>query len=176
MPGFEPGTSCTPSRRASQAALHPEGLKSTMDSELPIRIVLVAPPAGIDYGIQHGSGSTYETLFVQQQTRGDVSFDFDVRVADTRKDGQPNFLGPFVQGPPTGRFIYVDVGTYAGQKNTPWARRMKIPLGGITWALIKKARSKSGQRLVARIQGTGKDGGPVCATVALIDGWEIGKG
>ena len=24
MPGFEPGTSCTPSRRASQAALHPE--------------------------------------------------------------------------------------------------------------------------------------------------------
>src|SRR6187402_1000317 len=24
MPGFEPGTSCTPSRRASQAALHPD--------------------------------------------------------------------------------------------------------------------------------------------------------
>ena len=25
LPGFEPGTSCTPSKRASQAALQPEG-------------------------------------------------------------------------------------------------------------------------------------------------------
>src|SRR5947209_13407976 len=28
-PGFEPGTSCTPSKRASQAAPRPEGLYST---------------------------------------------------------------------------------------------------------------------------------------------------
>jgi hypothetical protein len=146
-----------------------------MEFDLPMRIVLVDPPSGIDYGIQHGSGSNYDTLFVQQRKRGDVSFDFDVRVADTRKDGLPNFLGPIVQGPPAGRFIYVDVGTYAGQKNTPWSRRMKIPLGEITWAMITKARSKAGQRLIARIQGTGKDGGPVCATVRLIDGWEVGK-
>lgn len=36
MPGFEPGTSCTPSRRASQAALHPDraidGVQSTVKS------------------------------------------------------------------------------------------------------------------------------------------------
>lgn len=146
-----------------------------MDSELPIRIVLVEPPAGIDYGIQHGRGAKYDTILVQQRTRGDVTFDFSITVGENKKDNSPNFLGPIVQGPSTGRFIYVDVGTYAGQKNTPWARRMKIPLGDITWALIKKARSKSGQRLVARIQGTGKDGGPACATVPLIDGWEIGK-
>lgn len=42
--------------------------------------------------------------------------------------GLPNSLGPFAQGPPAARFVYVDVGTYAGQKNTPWARRMKVPL------------------------------------------------
>ena len=146
-----------------------------MNSELPIRIVLVDPPAGIAYGIQHGSGSNYDTLFVQQKKRGDVSFDFSITVAESRKDGSPNFLGPIVQGPPGGRFIYVDVGTYAGQKHTPWARRMKIPLGGITWALIEKAQGKPGQRLVATIQGTGKDGGPVCATVPVIDGWVVGK-
>jgi hypothetical protein len=142
-----------------------------MEFDLPLRVVLVDPPAGIDYGIQHGRGSEYDTLFVQQRKQRDVSFDFSITVADTRKDGAPNFLGPIVQGPPTGRFIYVDVGTYAGQKNTPWARRMKIPLAGITWALIKSVRGKPGQRLTARIQGTGKDGGPVCATVPLIDGW-----
>ena len=146
-----------------------------MEFELPLRVVLVDPPAGIDYGIQHGRGARYETLFVQQRKRGDVCFDFSITIADTRKDAAPNFLGPIVQGPPVGRFIYVDVGTYAGQKNTPWARRMKIPLGDITWALIKKARSKPGQRLMVKIQGTGKDGGPACATVPLIDGWGIAK-
>ena len=146
-----------------------------MDSELPVRIVLVEPPPGIDYGIQHGRGAKYETILVQQRTRREVTFDFSITVGESKKDGSPNFLGPIVQGPATRRFIYVDVGTYAGQKHTPWARRMKIPLGGITWALIKKARSQSGHRLIARIQGTGKDGGPVCATVPLIDGWQIGK-
>ena len=146
-----------------------------MEFELPVRVVLVDPPAGIDYGIQHGRGAQYDTLFVQQRTHKDVSFDFSITVADKRKDGAPNFLGPIVQGPPAGRFIYVDVGTYAGQKNTPWSRRMKIPLADITWALIKKVRSTPGQRLIARIQGTGKDGGPVCATVPLIEGWAVGK-
>jgi hypothetical protein len=147
-----------------------------MEFELPVRVVLVDPPAGIDYGIQQGRGAQYETLFVQQRQRQDVSFDFAIAVADNRADGEPNFRGPIVQGPPTGRFIYVDVGTYAGQKNTFWARRMKIPLGCITWTLIKKARSKPGQRLIAKIQGTGKDGGPACATVPLIGGWAVGKG
>jgi hypothetical protein len=146
-----------------------------MEFELPLRVVLVDPPAGIDYGIQHGSGSNYDTLFVQQKKRGDVSFDFCIGVADSKKDGSPNFVGPIVQGPPGGRFIYVDVGTYAGQKNTPWSRRMKIALGEITWALIKKTQRKHGQRLIARIQGTGKDGGPACATVPLIDGWVVGQ-
>lgn len=144
-----------------------------MEFELPVRVVLVDPPAGIDYGIQQGRGAKYDTLFVQQRKHHDVPFDFSITVADNRKDGAPNFLGPIVQGPPTGRFIYVDVGTYAGQKNTPWSRRMKIPLAGITWALIKTVQRKPGQRLIARIQGTGKDGGPACATVPLIGGWAI---
>jgi len=146
-----------------------------MQSELAIRIVLVDPPVGVDFGIQRGSGSRYETLFVQQANKGDVIFDFSLIVADNREDGLPHFKGPFAQGPPTARFIYVDVGTYAGQKNTQWARRMKVPLQGISWALIKKATSKPGHKLVARIPGTGKDGGPNCATVKLIGDWQVTK-
>src|SRR5215468_4030513 len=115
-----------------------------MESELPIRLVLVDPPGDVDYGIQRGSGSDYETLFVQQAKRGDVTFDFSLIVSDNRKDGLPNFKGPFAQGPPTNRFIYIDVGTYAGQKDTPWSRRMKIPLQGITWTQIKQITSKAG--------------------------------
>ena len=144
-----------------------------MESDLPIRLLLVDAPHGIDFGIQHGSGAHYETLFVQQNKRGNLVFDFSLTVTDTRKDGLPNFKGPFVQGPPVGRFIYVDVGTYAGQKNTPWSRRMKVPLHGITWALIRQATRKPGHELLARIPGTGKDGGPNCATVQLFGDWEV---
>lgn len=144
-----------------------------MESEVSIRLVLVDPPPGVDFGLQRGRGTEYETLFVQQRKRGDVSFDFSLIVADSRKDGVPNFQGPFVQGPPAGRFVYVDVGTYAGQKDTQWARRMKVPLEGITWALIRKAMSKPGRGLSARIPGTGKDGGPNCATVRLLGNWQI---
>jgi hypothetical protein len=144
-----------------------------MESDLPIRLVLVDPPPGVDFGIQRGGGAHYETLFVQQGEQGDVIFAFSLTVTENRKDSLPNFKGPFAQGPPASRFIYIDVGTYAGQKNTPWSRRMKVPLQGITWALIKQATSKPGRKLLARIPGKGKDGGPNCATVQLLGHWEV---
>ena len=146
-----------------------------MDGEISIQLVLVDPPAGVDYGVQHGHGNEYKTMFVQQRSRGDVTFNFTLKVSDSRKDGEPNFLGPYAQGPATGRFVYIDVGTYAGQKNTQWSRRMKIPLAGITWEMIRKAMSKPGLQLRAKIPGTGRDGGPNCATVRLIDGWQVAK-
>lgn len=141
--------------------------------EVQIRLVLVDPPPGVDFGIQRGGGTGYTSMFVQRRTNGDVAFEFPMTVADNRKDGLPNFLGPFAQGPPAGRFIYVDVGTCAGQKGTTWTRRMKIPLGGITWLLIRKATSRPGCKLSARIPGTGKDGGPSCATVRLLGEWQV---
>jgi len=147
-----------------------------MESEVQIRLVLVDPPSGVDFGVQRGSGTEYESISVQQHNGGDVTFDFSLTVADNRKDGSPNFQGPFAQGPPAGRFIYVDVGTYAGQKGTQWSRRMKIPLQGITWPLIWKAMSKPGYMLSARIPGTGKDGGPNCATVQLLGEWQVTLG
>lgn len=147
----------------------------TMESDLAIRLVLVDPPAGVDFGIQRGGGSDYETLFVQQAKRGDVIFDFSLVVADNRKNGLPNLKGPIAQGPPSNRFVYVDVGTYAGQENTQWSRRMKVPLQGITWELVKQVTNKPGHRLLARIPGRGKDGGPNCATVKLVSDWKVIK-
>ena len=146
-----------------------------MECELPIRLVLVEPPTGVDFGIQHGSGADYETIFVQRGKHGDVIFDFSLTVSDNRKDGLPNFKGPFAQGPPVSRFIYVDVGTYAGQKDTQWSRRIKVPLQGITWELIRQVTGKHGHKLLARIPGTGKDGGPSCATVQLLGDWQVVK-
>jgi hypothetical protein len=144
-----------------------------LKSDLPLRLILVEPPAGVDFGIQHGHGADYATLFVQQRERPAIVFDFTVTVANNRKDGLPNFQGPFVQGQPGSRFIYIDVGTCAGQKNTPWSRRMKVPLQGITWPQIEKVLSDPVSRLSSKIPGTGKGGGPNCATVELSGGWVI---
>jgi uncharacterized protein DUF5990 len=53
-----------------------------MESEVQIRLVLVDPPPGVDFGIQRGAGTDYESVFVQQRKRGDVSFDFSLTVSD----------------------------------------------------------------------------------------------
>lgn len=116
------------------------------------RVILEKPPAGVDFGIQKGKGSNYETILKQRSDGGDVQFEFEI----PSKAG--GFSGPIVQGPAGGRFIYVDIGTYAGQHETPWSRRMKIPLD-------MQPIEDPEAILETRIPGTGRDGGPTCATV-----------
>ena len=142
--------------------------------DIVVRIVLVSPPVGVDYGIQKGSGSDYQTLFLQRPSNPRAQIVFDVPMTVTeRPDGQPNFGGPFVQGKPTERFLYVDIGKYAGQRNTEWARRMKVPLTSINWPLIEQA-AKSGKAIETRIPGTAKDGSPTAAsTVKLQSAWTL---
>jgi hypothetical protein len=89
-----------------------------MEQELKLVIILESPPPGVDFGLQKGSGNDYETIQTQRSKSGDLRFEFEVRVREG-KDGQPNFLGPFAQGSAQQRFVYIDIGTYAGQKNTP---------------------------------------------------------
>src|SRR5688572_1782875 len=98
-----------------------------MNQELTLRIVLENPPPGVDFGLQKGSGSIYETIQKQRSANKDLEFEFTINVKPN-KDSSPNFLGTFVQGPPKERFIYIDIGTVAGQLNTVWSRRLKIPL------------------------------------------------
>ena len=142
-----------------------------MEREVTCRIVLESPPAGVDFGLQQGHGSDYETVQTQRSKTGDLRFEFGVRVKEG-KTGEPIFLGPFTQGPPQERFVYLDIGTYAGQTNTPWSRRLKIPLRGITWRMIEQA-SDSGAVLETHVPGTGRDGGPSCATVKPFAGWKL---
>lgn len=148
-----------------------KGREPETEAEVRLRIVLVAPPAGVDFGIQEGKGNDYRTIQKQRSKDADLAFEFTVIVKDNREDGLPNFLGPLAQGPATGRFIYVDIGTYAGQSASPWGRRIKVPLGGICWEMIRKASTKL--VLEARLPGTGNDGGPSCATLKPADGWKV---
>ena len=131
-----------------------------MNSELTLRVVLASPPAGVDFGLQKGKGIPYETIQKQRSTGKDLSFEFTVGL----KVG-PDFTGPLVHGPRDERFIYIDIGTAAGQHGSCWSRRLKIPLRGITTDMTNRL-------LEARVPGTAKDGGPNCATVKPFDGWK----
>ena len=142
-----------------------------MEPEINFRIILEDPPAGVDYGLQKGSGNDYEVVQKQRSKAGDLQFEFSARVKEG-KDGEPVLLGPFTQGSPQERFAYLGIGTYAGQADTPWGRRLKIPFRGITWEMIKKT-STGARVLETRVPGKGKDGSPSCATVKPFDGWKI---
>jgi Family of unknown function (DUF5990) len=145
-----------------------------MTQEISLKIILENPPAGVDFGLQKGSGSNYETIQKQRSGTKDLHFEFTITVK-WNKDGSPNFLGAFVQGTPNERFIYIDIGTCAGQADTAWSRRLKIPLKGFTTAMIKDLLSGSAIVLETRVPGTGKDGGPNCATVKPFGGWNLSK-
>ena len=148
---------------------------SDMEPALTLRIVVEKPPAGVDYGVQSGHGSNYDTVQTVRSRGDDLPFEFSVDVKEESRRAAPDFRGPFVQGPARARFVYLDIGTSAGQTDAPWSRRLKIPLTGITWDMIDKVSSAPRRVLEARVPGTGRDGGPTCATVKDFDGWTIAR-
>ena len=150
-----------------------ESKKPKKEAEVRLRIVLVAPPASVDFGVQEGKGNDHTTIHKQRSKDADLTFEFTVTVKDNREDGLPNFLGPLAQGPTAGRFIYINIGKSAGQFDSCWDRRIKVPLGGITWDMIEKASTKL--VLEAQLPETGKDGGPSCATVKPAEGWKVSR-
>jgi hypothetical protein len=138
-----------------------------------LRLILVAPPAGVDFGLQDGRGSAYEVVQTQRSTGKDLRFEFDVEVKPAgAKRGLPDFRGSFVQGPLGGRFVYIDIGTYAGQTGTPWSRRLKVPLAGITRRQVESAARNARAVIEARVPGSASDGSPACASVKGFSGWK----
>ena len=138
--------------------------------DIPIRAVIEAPPPGVRWAFQRSKGNLSDLVAPSTQSAERLVFEFVIR-GEQGADGGLRLLGPGVQGPPTGRFFYLNSGTYAGQPS-PYGRRAKVPLGGITAELA--ASLKPGQVLEVRFPGTGKDGGPTCASIRLpTPGWKI---
>jgi hypothetical protein len=143
-----------------------------MESEVRLQIILIKPTPDVIFGLQKGSGNNYETVQKQSSNNNDLIFSFSVKVkGDRSKDKTPTFSGSFVQGPRDSKFIYIDIGTYAGQTDTNWSRRLKIPLTGFTWEDVDQCLTNHNSILETRVPGTGRDGGPNCATVKPFDGW-----
>jgi hypothetical protein len=143
-----------------------------MNQELTLKVILEKPPPGVDFGIQKGNGSKYDVIQKQRSTSKDLIFEFAITVKFA-KDLSPNFAGAIVQGTPSDRFLYIDIGSYAGQSDTVWGRRLKIPLKGINSEMIDQLLNNQNVILETKVAGTGRDGGPNCGTVKPFDGWYI---
>ncbi len=144
---------------------------SSPASEVPFRVTILRPPANVEFRLQQGRSGLVPPTGV---TTAEIRFDFALRLGPMRYRNRPNLVGAFAQGPPAGRFVYINAGLRAGQEGSCWDRRAKVPLDGITSELIQAALAAGDLVLEARIEGTARDGGPACATVPLLGaGWRL---
>ena len=144
---------------------------SPVETMVPFRITVVHPLPGVTLKLQRGAR---ELVPPSRHSPDSVSFDFELRLKDDGSSADPlRWLGDYAQGSPADRFVYVNAGRHAGQKDTAWDRRAKVKLAGITRAQVRAVLAAVGSRLEARFEGVGRDGGPSCATVPLLAGWAV---
>jgi uncharacterized protein DUF5990 len=141
--------------------------------ELPLRVRVLGPLRDVACCVQRGKDDLVPPV---HDTEAELVFELGLRVGAPRADGAPNLLGPFAQVPPAGRFLYVCWGTLAGQSDSCWTRRAKVPLTAITPSMIEAVLASGNSILEARIGGLSKDGGPACAAVPLLGGgWTVAR-
>jgi hypothetical protein len=125
--------------------------------EIRARITIEHPVPGVLHSLQ---SKERVPLDPKRSEAGEpLSFDFPLRIGPG-----PKYFGDQVQREgPERRFAYIRVGQAAGDHASPWSRRMKIDIDDTDPALLDEATK--GGILVLTVDGTAKDGSPVCATV-----------
>jgi hypothetical protein len=137
--------------------------------ELPLRIVVAEPFPGLALTLQQGASGKAALVPPVSVSPVSATFDLEVAVEGALPDGRPRFLGPFVQGPPAERFVYLCVSQEGGSP----VGRIKVPLRGLGWSLIEGQRP--GRRIEGRIAGRNAKGVPALATVPILaPGWTSG--
>jgi hypothetical protein len=138
-----------------------------MFKEIELHIVLENPVDGIAYGLQKGKGPNYEIVQSQIGSENNLTFEFIVEIKQARGDVL-SVSGPFVQGALGNRFVYINIGSYAGQAGAEWSGRLKVPLPEATFLNLGLEDSSFWQ---CTVPGRTADGKPMFATVKPFDGW-----
>jgi len=86
-----------------------------------------------------------------------------VECSATRSGTGVDLKGPYIQGPPGGRFIYLSWGTVDDAQRFTLFRRAKLWLDGIPPDVLERAFQ--GGLLVGRLGLTDRKGHPLCAAV-----------
>lgn len=130
---------------------------------ITLRLTIADPVPGVHYCLQE-KDAVFDPRIA---TDAPLSFDVPVRLTD---DGR--FLGDFVRREgPERRFVYIRIGSMAGDHSAGWQRRAKIDIHDIPPTLLDQARK--GAVLEAVLPGRGKDGTPACATVRPVTPWRV---
>ncbi len=149
----------------------PASTKKPSGKALALRITVVDPPPNVSWALQLGRD---ELVRPSDSTKARISFDFSVEVVAGDAPGAFRLRGLAVQGRPGERFVYLCIGTYAGQVGAAAGGRAKISLEGITRRLLDMSEAKPSAVLEAQFAGTARNGGPSMATVPLLgEGWRI---
>lgn len=139
-----------------------------MTKEIKLTIVLQNPLEDILYGLQKGKGVNYDVVQPQLGVGNDLNFAFAVQIKQST--GQAISLsGPYVQGPAGSRFIYVAIGSYAGQCPAMWNGRLKVPISEADFS--GAMRNEDAFYWSCAVPGRTADGKPVFATVKPFGGW-----
>ncbi len=130
-------------------------MPSKSDYPLSLRIICLNPALNENtlFGLQDKAQQLTEGTL---RPDGALIFECDVQI--TKRGDQPDFAGAFVQGTPGKRFLYLSLRDLSAGH---WIKRIKIPLSGITDAMIAAAQKGV---LQVTIDGQG------VATVELLDG------
>ena len=132
-----------------------------MPSAITLRLTTADPVPGVAYSLQDKANAPVDARIADD---GPISFDVPVTLSD---DGR--LTGPFVRREgPSRRFVYIAIGTSAGQHGE-WSRRAKIDIHGIPADLLALARD--GRVLEVILPGRARDRGPACATVRRLQPW-----
>ena len=133
-------------------------------STITLRLTIADPVAGVAYSLQDKANIPVEPCLAGD---GPISFDAPITLSD---DGR--LTGTFVwREGPLRRFVYIAIGTSAGQHASAWSRRAKIDIQDIPADLLTQARE--GRLLEVVLPGRAKDGGPACATVRPLQAWRV---
>ena len=114
---------------------------------------------GIEVGVQR-RGRPDEHLDLVPGDAPSASWTIDADVVSTPVG--PDLKGPYIQGPPGGRFIYLSWGTVADTGTFTMFRRAKLMLEAVP-AGVEQASATG--TLVGRLGLTDPSGGPICAAV-----------
>lgn len=124
----------------------------------------------------------YANIHVGVQRRNDPRSWLDLQPADaesvawefeattTERDGRVDVLGPWIQGGPGGRFVYLSWGTIGGSGGFEMFRRAKLMIADIDDATLRAA-ARAGV-LVGRLGLTDAKGNPTCARQTGVE-WSV---
>lgn len=133
-----------------------------MADTVTLRLIIDDPVPGVRYSLQK------DDLPFEPCTAGDGPMTFEVPIT-LRPDGR--MTGPFVRREgPVRRFVYIRIGTSAGDHAAAWSRRAKIDIHDIPKALLVPDAL-----LEVHLPGRGKDGSPACATVRPVSSWRLAE-